>query len=86
MTASLGWFAQVQTWHDGGMFVGMHYGLIVPESLHMSGFLEQMLPGFEWLTPLGFLVGLVEAFLYGAYAGLVFTPLYNGFHKRWVAG
>lgn len=25
MTALLGWFAQVQTWHDGGMFVGMHW-------------------------------------------------------------
>lgn len=45
------------------------YGLIVPESLHMSTFLEQILPGFEWLTAGGFVVGLVEAFLYGAYAG-----------------
>jgi 2TM family of unknown function (DUF5676) len=59
------------------------YGLIVPETLHMTGFLGQVLPGFEWLTPVGFLIGLVEAFLYGAYAGLVFTPIYNFFHKRW---
>lgn len=61
------------------------YGLIVPESLHMSGFLEQMLPGFHWLTPGGFAIGLVEAFLYGAYIGLVFTPIYNFFRKRWTA-
>ncbi|MDH3205521.1 MAG: DUF5676 family membrane protein [Gemmatimonadota bacterium] len=61
------------------------YGLIVPESLHMTGFLEQMLPGFEWLTPRGFVIGLVEAFLYGGYTGLVFTPMYNAFHKRWAA-
>lgn len=53
------------------------YGLIVPETLHMTGFLEQLLPGFRWLTPGGFLIGLVEAFLYGAYTGLVFTPIYN---------
>lgn len=60
------------------------YGLVVPEALHMSAFLEQVLPGFRWLTPVGFLVGLVESFLYGAYAGLVFTPIHNAFWRRWV--
>ncbi len=58
------------------------YGLIVPESLHMSRALEVVLPGFRWLTPGGFVLGLVEAFLYGAYAGLVFGPLYNAFARR----
>ena len=29
------------------------YGLVVPEALHMTGFLEQVLPGFRWLTPAG---------------------------------
>lgn len=62
------------------------YGLIVPESLHMSAFLEQVFPGFRWLTAWGFVIGLVEAFLYGAYAGLVFTPLYNTFRKIWATG
>ena len=60
------------------------YGLVVPEALHMTGFLEQVLPGFRWLTPAGFVIGLLESFLYGAYAGLVFTPIYNGFRRRWV--
>lgn len=55
------------------------YGLIVPESLHMHAILEQLLPAFQWLTGWGFLLGLVESFLYGAYAGLVFVPLYNAF-------
>ncbi len=59
------------------------FGLIVPESLHMTAFLEQMLPGFRWLTPAGFAIGLVEAFLYGAYAGLVFTPIHNALWRRW---
>lgn len=58
------------------------YGLVAPESLHMSGALEVVLPGFRWLTPVGFVIGLVEAFLYGAYAGLVFGPLYNFFARR----
>ena len=26
------------------------YGLATPMSLHMHGFLEQVLPGFKWLT------------------------------------
>lgn len=59
------------------------YGLVVPETLHMTGFLEQVLPGFRWLTSVGFLVGLVESFLYGAYAGLVFTPIHNALWRRW---
>ncbi|MBI5016215.1 MAG: hypothetical protein HZB55_12115 [Deltaproteobacteria bacterium] len=59
------------------------YGLIVPERFHMTMFLEATLPGFKWLTPGGFLVGLVESFLWGAYIGLVFTPIYNFFHRRW---
>lgn len=58
------------------------YGLIAPESLHMTGFLEQVLPGFRWLTLPGFLIGLAEAFLYGAYTGLVFTPIYNAVWRR----
>jgi len=60
------------------------YGLVVPESLHMTAFLEQILPGFRWLTPVGFVIGLVESFLYGAYTGLVFAPIYNGFRRLWV--
>lgn len=55
------------------------YGLIVPPSLHMSAFLEMVLPAFEWLTFTGFCLGLIESFLYGAYAGLVFVPTYNFF-------
>ncbi|NOY46214.1 MAG: hypothetical protein GXP50_12310 [Deltaproteobacteria bacterium] len=58
------------------------YGLIVPESLHMTAFLESVLPGFRWLTPTGFAIGFVESFLWGAYIGLVFTPFYNFFHSR----
>ncbi len=59
------------------------YGLIVPASLHMSQFLEITLPGFKWLTPLGFIIGLVESFLWGVYIGLVFTPIYNFFNRKW---
>lgn len=57
------------------------WGLVTPESLHMKAFLEQMLPAFTWLTWPGFLLGLVESFLYGAYAGLVYCPIYNALQR-----
>lgn len=54
------------------------YGLAVPQRLHgMSAVLEAMLPAFKWLSIEGFLLGLVESFLYGAYAGVAFVPIYN---------
>jgi hypothetical protein len=62
--------------------VCVSYGLATPEALHMHAFLEQVLPGFKWLTLQGFFVGLVESFLYGAYAGLVYVPVYNFFVRR----
>ena len=57
------------------------YGLIVPPSLHMSAFLKMVLPAFKWLTLPGFFFGLIESFLWGAYMGLVFVPIYNFFLK-----
>ena len=62
--------------------VCVSYGLATPESLHMHAFLEQVLPGFKWLTLEGFFIGLVESHLYGAYAGLVYVPVYNFFARR----
>lgn len=60
------------------------YGLIVPDRLHgMKDFLEAVLPAFKWLTFAGFILGLVESFLYGAYVGIVFVPIYNFINKRW---
>ena len=61
------------------------YGSIVPRSTHMPEVLEMLLPGFRWLTFLGFCIGLIESFLYGAYAGLVFVPIHNALHRRWGA-
>ena len=58
------------------------FGLITPQSLHMHVFLQQVLPGFRWLTWWGFLLGLVESFLYGVYAAIVYVPIYNWLTKR----
>jgi hypothetical protein len=42
----------------------------------------QFLPGFTWLSPGTFLLGLVESFAYGWYLALVFVPLFNFFNAR----
>ena len=59
------------------------WGLVTPEALHMHAFLEQVLPGFKWLSWWGFLVGLVESFLWGFYVGIIYVPIYNFLTKRW---
>lgn len=51
----------------------------------MYQFLEAVLPAFKWLTFWGFFLGLIESFLYGAYAGLLFVPIYNFLTRRWGA-
>ena len=58
------------------------YGLANPESGHMREFLTIALPGFEWLTVKGFVIGLVKSFLYGALIGLVYVPIYNALERR----
>jgi hypothetical protein len=58
------------------------YGLTNPASGHMRDFLAMALPGFEWLTFRGFLIGLVKSFLYGALVGLVYVPIYNMLARR----
>jgi hypothetical protein len=77
MTLSLGTFGAV-------MYVScVVYGLLVPEQFHAAQLLEAVLPGFRWLSVGSFFLGLVETVLYGAYMGLVFTPVYNYFSRRW---
>ena len=80
---------RVVSWSSGiflafSFIICVLYGLVVPKNLHsMSAFLEAVLPAFKWLTFGGFLLGLVESFLYGIYIGIVFVPIYNFINRRW---
>jgi uncharacterized membrane-anchored protein len=69
-------------WSAVAFIICVIFGLVTPGSLHMAPFLEQVLPAFRWLTLQGFVLGLVESFLYGVYAGLTFCPLYNFLYRR----
>ncbi|WP_339872942.1 DUF5676 family membrane protein [uncultured Brevundimonas sp.] len=73
-------------WASVTFLICVVYGLIAPENLHAPAMLEQLLPGFTWLTWPGFLLGFAKSFLYGAYAGLVFCPIYNWLNRRWGRG
>jgi hypothetical protein len=58
------------------------YGLIAPAAFHPAWLLEAVLPGFTWLTAGGFVLGLIESALYGAFAGALYSALYNYFARR----
>lgn len=76
VSLSLGLFTAIS------FIVCVIYGVVTPQSIHMHEFLEMALPAFKWLTFWGFALGLVESFLFGAYAGLVFVPIYNFLSRR----
>ena len=58
------------------------YGSIAPPAFHPSWLLEALLPGFKWLGLGSFLLGLIESALYGAWAGALYSALYNYFARR----
>ena len=51
--------------------------LISPLSISTQRVFEIVLPGFRWLTPGRFLLGLAESFLWGVYVALVLAPAAN---------
>ena len=57
------------------------FGLLAPEQISMHEAWAPLLPGFELLTLSGFLIGLVESYLYGWYFAILFVPLYRWFAK-----
>ena len=58
------------------------YGLVAPSALHAAWLLEALLPGFKWLSVSSFALGLIESALYGAWAGALYSSLYNYFARR----
>ncbi|MES1945341.1 hypothetical protein PC39_14537 [Salinisphaera sp. PC39] len=57
------------------------FGLIAPDSMRMYEAWAPLLPGFEWLSFSGFIIGLIEAYLYGWYLAILFVPLYRWFNR-----
>ncbi len=80
------WTWALACWAAISFLLCVLWGLVTPQALHMHAFLESFLPGFRWLSFGSFVVGLIESFLFGAYAGLLLVPLHNFFWRRWGAG
>ncbi|WP_238367831.1 DUF5676 family membrane protein [Mesobacterium pallidum] len=57
------------------------FDLVFPQ-FAMNASWRALLPGFVWLTPWSFILGLVESLLYGWYVALVFGGLYNAAVSR----
>ena len=68
-------------WSAVTFLVCIVFGLITPAGQHMTAFLEMMLPAFKWLTWWGFLLGLIESFLYGFYVGALYCVIYNALRR-----
>lgn len=64
------------------LFAVRRLGSVTPSSLHMHPAWQDLLPGFEFGTLTGFLIGLVESYLYGWYIALLFVPLFNFFNRN----
>lgn len=73
--------------HATSVFLALTYvlcvgfDLVFPEHA-MFEVWRKLLPGFEWLSWKGFLIGLVESYGYGWYFALIWVPLYNVFASR----
>ena len=69
----------------GVLPVLQRYGMLIIILLFVTGLGSfVMRPATELaLAWGGFLLGLIESFLYGAYIGLVFVPIYNFLARRW---
>ena len=57
------------------------FDLIFPEYAMYETW-SGLLPGFVWLTPAGFAIGLAESFVYGWYGALIFGGLFNAIAAR----
>ncbi|MBX3173518.1 MAG: hypothetical protein KF709_03855 [Gemmatimonadaceae bacterium] len=57
------------------------FDLAVPGSAMRDAW-SGLLPGFVWLTPTGFALGLLGSLLYGWYIALLFGGLYNAIVRR----
>ncbi len=57
------------------------WGLLTPPSLHMHTAWAPLLPGFRWLTPGGFAIGLIESYFYGWWFAFLYVLFYNRFRN-----
>ena len=77
------WAMSLGCWMAATFTICVLGGVMAPGLPIPHRTLELLLPGFTWISVGSFVLGLVETFLYGLYAGLLFVPLHNLFARRW---
>ncbi len=77
------WTMSLGCWMAATFTICVLGGVIAPSLPISHRTLELLLPGFTWISPGSFVLGLVETFLYGVYAGWLFASLHNFFARRW---
>jgi len=77
------WIATFAAWMGVSFTICVLGGVLVPGLPIRHQILELLLPGFIWISLGGFVLGLAESLLYGAYAAVVLVVILNFFHRRW---
>jgi hypothetical protein len=73
-----------------GCWAAISFTLCVLGGIVAPGFpiphrtLELVLPGFIWISPAAFIIGLVESAAFGLYSGSLFAALHNFLARRWL--
>lgn len=73
--------------HATSLFMAISFVLCVGFDLVFPSYAmyeswQGLLPGFSWLSPGSFFLGLAETYLCGWYIALIWVPLYNFFARR----
>lgn len=78
------WAATSACWTAISFTLCVLGGVVAPGLPIPHRTLELILPGFVWISPGAYLLGLVESVAYGLYAALLFVAIHNFFVRRWV--
>ena len=75
------WTATLACWAGVSYVLCIAWCGVAPEGWHARAFLELALPGFTWLSPASFVIGLLESVGIGAYSGALLAFLHNRLSK-----
>ena len=77
------WTMSLGSWMAATFTICVLGGVIAPDLPIPHRTLELLLPAFRWISWGSFMLGLVETFVFGAYAGWLLASLHNFFARRW---
>ena len=77
------WAASFASWMAVSFTLCVLGGVAFPGLPIPHRTLELLLPGFIWISPGAFVLGLLESVLYGIYAAGLLVVTHNFFARRW---